>query len=345
LAKNIIIFILIGIIVVFVALFMFNSEQGKNILPAKYLISEREWDFGLVKPREKPSHVFTISNEGDEDLILESIKASCGCIKTSISNTRIKAGKSAELTTTFNTTGYEGKIKKDIYIKSNDSLDENRIITLLIDVGHLARPIINISKTDWDIGLISQGDTPTISFIIENEGDSDLTIDKVNIFEHIKHNIDTPLSILSGEKYEVILTYISTEHKLGEFRESIQFFSNDPEKGKIFFNIKGYCKEKNNSAVTIFPVETELNLALDSEESAIKSFTVENLGGKAVKIISIKTSVDYLTPLRSEFELDSKKKEDFQIVLLKDKANKEIEGDENEEYIYLTIALPVKISK
>jgi hypothetical protein len=345
LAKNIVIFILIGIIIVFVALFMFNNEQGKNILPAKYLISEREWDFGLVKPGEKHTHIFKISNEGDEELIIDRVRASCACIKASISATRIKAGKSAELTATFDTTGYEGKIKKDIYIKSNDYQDENRIITLFIEIEHLAKPSIDISKTKWDIGLVAQGDTPRLSFIIENKGDSDLIIDKIDSFEYIKHNIDTPLSILPGGKYEVILTYNSTEHKIGEFREIIQFFSNDPEKEKIFFNIKGYCKEKNNPAVTIFPVETELTLAVDSEEGAIKRFTVESLGDKAIEIISIKTSADYLTPLRTEFELDSKKKEDFQIVLLKDKANKEIEGDESEEYIYLTIALPVKINK
>jgi len=324
---------------------MLNNEQGNSILPAKYLISEREWDFGLVKPGEKPTHIFKISNEGDEELIIDRVRASCACIKTSISTTRIKAGKSAELTATFDTTGYEGKIKKDIYIKSNDSQDEDRIITLFIEIAHLAKPSINLSKNDWDIGLIAQGDTPKVNFIIENTGDNDLVIDKIDSFEHIKHNIDTPLSILPGGKHEVILTYNSTEHKLGEFREIIQFFSNDPEKEKIFFNIKGYCKEKNNPAVTISPVETEFTLAANSEEGAIKRFAVENLGDKAIKIISVKTSTDYLTPLRTEFELGSKEKEDFQIVLLKDKANKGIEGDESEEYIYLTIALPVKVTK
>lgn len=237
-------------------------------------------------------------------------------------------------------------MKKDIYIKSNDPYEPERRITLSIEIEHQPKPIISLSKTEWDVGLLSQGDNPTLTFTIENQGDENLIIDKIDSFEHIKHNIDTPLSILPEEKYKAVLTYISNDHELGEFRESIRIFCNDPKKKEFFFNIKGYCSEKSEPAVKISPVGTNLSLAADSEEGAIGRFTMENLGDKLIKIISINTSVDYIAPLRSEFELGSKEKEDFQIVLLKDKAKDEIKGgDGSEEYLYLTIALPIKISK
>ena len=74
-------------------------------------------------------------------------------------------------------------------------------------------------------------------------------------------------------------------------------------------------------------------------------FTLKNEGDETVKIISIKSSADYLAPLRSELSLKSRKEQDLQIVLLKDKAREEIKKDKAEEYLYLTIALPIRINK
>ena len=108
--------------------------------PPQISISEQEWDFGKVKPDTKPGHTFTITNGGDEDLIIERVKASCGCVKTSISDTRILPGKSAELEATFNTSGYEGKIEKNIFIKSNDPDEAEKKLRVKIEIEHQFKP-------------------------------------------------------------------------------------------------------------------------------------------------------------------------------------------------------------
>ena len=64
------------------------------------------------------------------------------------------------------------------------------------------------------------------------------------------------------------------------------------------------------------PTEAILNLAADSEEGAIGGkFILKNSGDETVKIISIKSSADYLTPLRSELSLKSRKEQDRRISL------------------------------
>jgi len=95
--RKVIVIVLTTVIVVsgiFIASYKFSSKSSQ---PPKLLLSEEEWDFGLVKPEEKPTHIFTIKNEGDEELILERIWVSCGCIKASVSTKRISPGKSTEL--------------------------------------------------------------------------------------------------------------------------------------------------------------------------------------------------------------------------------------------------------
>lgn len=340
------IFILLGIIIILISLILvIYLQQNKPKTPPKMLLSEAEWDFGVVKPNEKPTHLFTIKNEGDEDLLIEKVRASCGCVKASISTKQIKSGKSAELKVTFDTTGYTGKVAKDIFITSNDFQEPEKRMHVSVEVEHQSTPILNLSQTEWNLALISQGDKPSLSLMIENTGDKDLVIDKIEVFKHMSYNVTLPLTILPQGKQEIILTYDSTGHELGEVREAIRIFSNDPKKEALSLSIRGYIKEKESPMISIWPTSLKLNLKTDLKEGVIEKFVLENLSEENVKIISVNTSADFLAPLRSEFNLNSKGKEDLPIVLFKDKALEKIIGESGEEYIYITIGLPVKITK
>jgi hypothetical protein len=141
------------------------------------------------------------------------------------------------------------------------------------------------------------------------------------------------------------LTYNSTGHELGEVREAVWIYSNDTRREGVSIKIRGYIKEMLTPAVNISPVELTFNLVNSSKEEITGKYSLQNLGKKAIKIISVKSSTDYLAPLSSEFDLNSGDQKELQVILLKDKAREELEEEETEEYIYLTIALPVKINK
>lgn len=345
--KKIVSIVFLVVIVILGFVVVSDYIQNKSSQPPQLIVSEEEWDFGIVKPDAKPTHIFIIKNAGDEDLLIERVRSSCGCLKASISSKRISPGKSVELKATFDTTGYRGKVKKDIYIKSNDSREPGleKKISVHVEVEHQIEPIISVSQNEWNLGLISQEDKPIFEFIIENKGDEDLIIDKMDIYKHINYNISFPLIILPGEKYKVTWIYDSTEHQLGEIRESVIIYSNDPIRKAISFRILGYIKEKNKPALSIYPIVANLSLATNSEVDTIEKFTFENFGDELVKIVSIKSSVDYLTPLKNDFILKSQEKQDLQVVLMKDKAREEMEENQVKEYLYLTIAIPVNISK
>lgn len=343
--KNIIFFIIIVIIIIAGSIVISGNFSSKSGRFPQITISEEEWDFGLVKPGEKPTHIFTIKNEGNEDLIIERVRVSCGCVQTSISTNRILPGKSAELKATFDTAGYVGILEKIIYIKSNDPEEPEKKIKVKVDIEHQFKPKINTPATEWDMGLISQGDVLNLSFPIENKGDAELIIDKIETYEHIQYNTNLPLKILPKEKFELILTYNSAEHKLGDVREAVRIYCNDPTTDSFVIRISGYIKEKEAPEISITPTDAIFNLAADSEEGAIGKFTIKNSGTETVKIISIKSSADYIAPLRSELSLKSREEQNLQIVLLKEKAREEIKENKTEEYLYLTIAIPIKINK
>ena len=278
-------------------------------------------------------------------MIIERVWASCGCVKTSMFTNHILPGKSADLQTIFNTGGYVGMLEKIIYIKSNDPEIPEKQIKLKVEIEHQFKPQINIPATEWNMGLISQGDILSLSFTIENQGDADLIIDKIDTYEHVQYNTTLPLKILPKEKFELVLIYDSTNHELGDVKEAVRIYCNDPTMESFVIRISGYIKDKDTPEISISPIGAIFDLAVDSEEGAIGKFTIKNSGDEIVQLISIKSSADYLVPLRSELSLKSQKEQDLQVILLKDKAREEIKESNSEEYLYLTIALPIKISK
>ena len=343
--KNKIIIILISIVIIVGAFLIFFNIQNKSSQPPTISFSEEEWDFGKVKEDERPVHIFTIKNTGREELIISRVRSSCGCTATMLSSDNIQPGKSAELKVTFNPTGYNTLVKKDIYIESNDPQLPKAKITIAIEVEPIPSPQAFLSNSQWDLGLISQGDLPTFAFSIENKGELDLIIDKIDASEYIQYDTEMPLTILPGEKQEIIFTYNSSQHELGEVRESVRIYCNDPRRKAFSLRVNGYVKEKSAPTVSISPVGINFNLAADSEGETIGKFILENSGEEGIKITSIKTSTDYIVPLKSEIELNSTEKENLQVILLRDKVSDKMQEGEIKEYLYLTIAVPIVINK
>ncbi len=343
--KNKIFIILISIVVIIGAFLIFYNIQNKSSQPPTISISEEEWDFGKIKEDERPVHSFTIKNTGREELVISRIRSSCGCAATMLSSDNIQPGKSAELKVTFNPTGYNGLVKKDVYIESNDPQLPKTKVTIIAEVEPIPSPKAFLSNSQWDLGLISQGDLPTFTFTIENKGERDLIIDKTDVSEYIQYDTEIPLTILPGEKQEVTFTYDSSQHELGEVKESVRIYCNDPKRKAFSLRVDGYIKEKPTPAVSISPVGTSFNLTTDSEGEIIGRFILANSGEEGIKITSIKASADYLIPLKSEIELNSGEKENLQVILLRDKVSDKIQEGEIKEYLYLTVAIPIVINK
>ena len=148
--KNIIIFILIVVVIILGSVLVFsniqnnpsNTIQNNSGPQPRILVSEEEWDFGKVTQGEKPTHIFIVKNEGEGDLIIESLKESCVCIEVSISTTRIQPGESAELKVTYDTTDYVGKDEKHIHIYSNDPQIPEKRINLYVEIEELKIPYL-----------------------------------------------------------------------------------------------------------------------------------------------------------------------------------------------------------
>ena len=168
--KNIIIFFLVGVIIILGGVLVFSTTRSNSTTQSnssnvtqnnsssatqnnsgpqpRILVSEEEWDFGKVTRGEKPTHIFIVKNEGEGDLIIDSLKESCDCIEASISTTLIQPGGLAELKVSYDTTDYVGKDEKHIHIYSNDPLAPDKWISLYVETEALSIPNLTPDLTN-----------------------------------------------------------------------------------------------------------------------------------------------------------------------------------------------------
>lgn len=83
---------------------------------------------------EKLTVKYTFKNTGGTDLIIEDVRASCGCTATSPKDKIIAPGASSEISATFDSRGRMGKQRKTITVRSNDPVNGSVILRLEADV-------------------------------------------------------------------------------------------------------------------------------------------------------------------------------------------------------------------
>lgn len=109
------------------------TAEEKAMLP-NIEFAVTNYDGGKVLEGEKVSYAYKFVNTGKDDLIIESVKASCGCTATAPKDKVIKGGQSSEIVATFDSRGRKGKQSKSITVKTNDPDQPSLILRLSVEV-------------------------------------------------------------------------------------------------------------------------------------------------------------------------------------------------------------------
>ncbi len=108
-----------------------EEELAKS---ARIEFDQTEFKGQTVIEGEKLTVKYTFKNTGGQDLIIEDVRASCGCTATSPKDKVIAPGASSEITATFDSRGRMGMQRKSITVKSNDPVNGSVILRLEADV-------------------------------------------------------------------------------------------------------------------------------------------------------------------------------------------------------------------
>lgn len=93
-----------------------------------------EFDGGEVLEGQIVEYRFTLRNEGKSDLVIESVRASCGCTAVEPAEKVLKPGQSTEIVAKFDSRGRTGMQHKTITVETNDPLNGRAILHLKANV-------------------------------------------------------------------------------------------------------------------------------------------------------------------------------------------------------------------
>ncbi|MBM3251588.1 MAG: DUF1573 domain-containing protein [Candidatus Omnitrophica bacterium] len=127
--------------IIFVAFLVFFLAASAFCAP-QLTIKNKEFDLGVMAEGMIYEYTLSIQNTGDEDLSIDLLKVSCGCVEIiePTKPVKIAPGEKTELKFLFNTTGFTAKTIKYIYIQTNDPKQPVSPIKLLADI----RPVKEI---------------------------------------------------------------------------------------------------------------------------------------------------------------------------------------------------------
>ncbi|HYG16994.1 MAG TPA: DUF1573 domain-containing protein [Bacteroidia bacterium] len=90
-------------------------------------------DFGKFKEGAVKTFTFTVTNTGNQPLVIEKVSRPCGCTNPTFTIEPIMPGKTGKVTVAYNSENHPGLFSKMLQIKSNDP-EQYHQITIMGEV-------------------------------------------------------------------------------------------------------------------------------------------------------------------------------------------------------------------
>ena len=141
------------------------ADAAAPALKPVFACDERVYDFGSVIATGVVQHSYAYRNEGQLNLIVDNVHASCGCTVARARNASLAPGEEGSIDVTFNLAGRMGYQTKTITVSCNDPDQPSLLLTLK---GNVIKPVW-ASPAALYLGRIASPDTRHATFSIESD--------------------------------------------------------------------------------------------------------------------------------------------------------------------------------
>ena len=138
--------------------------------------SEDKFSFGDIDNIQQVTRDIEFTNTGDKKLIIERVKASCGCTASKVAKKELEPNETSFVTVSFNPRGRRGKQTKKVTLFSNDMEDDAKKISFTANVVPSWEIVPNRLefKTNNNNKIYEEK-----NFLIKNTGNSKVLIEKI----------------------------------------------------------------------------------------------------------------------------------------------------------------------
>ncbi|MFI5237179.1 MAG: DUF1573 domain-containing protein [Ignavibacteriales bacterium] len=107
-----------------------NVNTGTPVI----FFPETQHDFGKLNEGDKVEYTFKFLNNGSSDLIIKTVKTSCGCTAALLSKDNLTPGQEGTIKVELNTENRTGKLSRTVTVQSNDPKEPAKILTIYADI-------------------------------------------------------------------------------------------------------------------------------------------------------------------------------------------------------------------
>jgi hypothetical protein len=94
-----------------------KEVKGKPV--THLVLSESNFDFGKITKGDKVEHSYTVTNTGDNPLIIAHVRPGCGCTAPEFTKDPILPGKKGKITLKFDSSNFDGRVQKQAEVYAN----------------------------------------------------------------------------------------------------------------------------------------------------------------------------------------------------------------------------------
>jgi hypothetical protein len=224
-----------SLIIVFICFPLFSifaQNEGPSIK-----FEKTAHDFGNIKEANgNVTYQFEFTNNGTSELIVHSVRPSCGCTTTGWTREPVKPGGKGFVTAVYNPKNRPGKFNKSLTIVSNANPPQMRIY-IKGNVEPKPRSIeddyptvmggLRVKYRSFNFGKMTTEKPVTRTFKIYNHTDGDISfLSDVKTPDHIKVEI-TPRTLPAKTLGDIAVTYDPTNIKLFGFKSDLVVIKTD----------------------------------------------------------------------------------------------------------------------
>lgn len=295
-----------SILATMVLIFSLNFAEAQE--KAKFKFDEEIFDFGNIREENgSVEHKFVFTNEGNAPLLIQSVKASCGCTTPAWSKDPIPPGEKGFVMAKYNPKNRPGSFRKSLSITSNadpaikviyiqgmvEQKEKTASDTYRHQIGGLRFRYVSLNM---DKVLTDQPKTRSFDFF--NDTDTEIMLlDNMEIPDHISISFQ-PNVVAPQTAGKIIITYdAKLKNDYGYVSDPVKIFTNEKSNAEkslqVVATIEEYfppmtAAELTNAPKLIFKETTHDfgNMRKNSVSNAQFEFT--NTGNTSLNIRAIK---------------------------------------------------------
>lgn len=233
----------------FVALQLSAQDQ-----PSMITFSEQTFDFGTIAEEDGPvSHTFYFKNEGTAPIVVNSVKASCGCTTPSWTQEPVAPGDTGIVVAEYNPYNRPGAFSKTISVITNTEPN-----LAVLHIKGMVRPKPKTPAEDYptqmgrirtqyrsfNMGKVTTKEPVTKAFDVYNDSDEPVIFSSNTVNPSYIAVETQPQELLPQQKGSIYITYHpQARNSLGFASDQIRLFTNEAEDSVKEFNVMATIEE------------------------------------------------------------------------------------------------------